>query len=218
MSFILSPSILSADQGNINNAITILNENPADWVHVDVMDGVFVPNITFGFPLMKSLKKLSKKPLDVHLMIVDPARYIRHFAEENTYLLTVHYEACTHLHRTINEIKEYGMKAGVSLNPHTPVSILEEVIDEVDVFLVMGVNPGFSAQKFIPNTIPKIAKLKEMLLKSGSKAIIEVDGGVCIDNAKDLLMAGADALVAGNAVFGDPEPAKAIHRFKNLSL
>jgi len=217
MAFILSPSILSADQGKMSDEISMLNDSLADWIHVDVMDGVFVPNITFGFPLMKTLKKTAKKPLDVHLMIVEPARYIKLFAAENTYLLTVHFEACHHLHRTINEIKECGMKAGVSVNPHTPVSVLEDILTDADLFLIMGVNPGYSAQKFIPNTTQKVSKLKEMIVKSGSKAIIEVDGGVSLSNAGELLRAGADALVAGNAVFGDANPLSAIQKLKDLS-
>ncbi|HPD64306.1 MAG TPA: ribulose-phosphate 3-epimerase [Bacteroidia bacterium] len=216
MSFILSPSILAADLSNLERDIMMLNNSRADWIHVDVMDGVFVPNISFGFPLMNVLKKHAAKPLDVHLMIVEPQKYISRFAEYQPHLLCVHYEACLHLDRTLNEIKGYGMKAGVAINPHTPVSLLEEVINLADVFVVMGVNPGFSAQKFIPYTTQKVSKLKQLITKHKSEALIEVDGGVDKRNALELLKAGADILVAGNAVFGQESPELAIDELKTL--
>jgi ribulose-phosphate 3-epimerase len=181
-----------------------------------VMDGVFVPNISFGFPIIKAIKKIAKKPLDVHLMIVQPERYIKDFKEAGADILSVQYEACTHLHRTIYQIKEEGMKAGVVLNPHTPVHMLEDVINDLDMVLIMSVNPGFGGQKFIPGAIEKIRKLKQMIVQKGSSAIIEVDGGVNLDNAPTLLSAGADALVAGNAVFATENPEATIARFKDI--
>jgi ribulose-phosphate 3-epimerase len=213
---LISPSVLSADFGNLQRDIEMINASEADWFHVDVMDGVFVPNISFGFPVMNALKKHAKKPLDVHLMIVNPDLYIKEFAQAGADLLTVHYEACTHLHRTIQAIKKEGMKAGVALNPHTPVSVLEEIIADLDLVLIMSVNPGFGGQTFIEGTYKKLRALKKMINESGSKSLIEVDGGVNAQNAKLLVEAGADALVAGNYVFGHQHPTEAISAIKHL--
>jgi ribulose-phosphate 3-epimerase len=217
MSAIIAPSVLSADFGNLQRDIEMINASEAGWFHVDIMDGVFVPNISFGFPVMKVLQKHAKKTLDVHLMIVEPDKYITEFAKTGANVLTVHYEACTHLHRVIAAIKEAGMKAGVSLNPHTPVGHLKEVIADLDLVLLMSVNPGFGGQKFIENTYNKIAELRELIRSSGSNALIEVDGGVSESNAARLAEAGAQVLVAGNAVFSAPEPAAMIARLKKLA-
>lgn len=214
MSFKLAPSILSADFGNLEKDIVMLNKSQADWIHVDIMDGVFVPNISFGFPIMKMLKNTAQKELDVHLMISKPDSFIPHFTDYNVSTLTVHYEACVHLHRTLNEIRKQGMKAGVALNPHTPVSLLEDIIEDADLVLILSVNPGFGGQKFIENSYQKIEKLKNLIIQKKSHAIIEVDGGVNLDNAAKLIAAGADALVAGNAVFATADPSETIKRFK----
>jgi len=193
----------------------MINGSPADWMHVDVMDGMFVPNISFGFPVIKAIKQHSKKPLDVHLMIVDPDRYIEDFKKAGADNLSVHFEACTHLHRTIQNIKHHGMKAGVAINPHTPIHFLEDIINDVNIVLVMSVNPGFGGQKFIEHTFNKVLRLKELIKTTGSKAKIEVDGGVDLDNALPLVRAGADVLVAGNTVFSSPNPLETIKYLKD---
>lgn len=214
MPVLVAPSVLSADFGHLADDIDFVNKSNADWFHVDIMDGVFVPNISFGFPVLKALQKDAKKPLDVHLMIVDPDKFIGEFAKHGVYMLTVHYEACTHLHRTIQNIKSAGMKAGVVLNPHTPVTVLADILHELDMVLLMSVNPGFGGQKFIPHTIEKIKTLKSMIRERGCKTLIEVDGGVDTGNARSLEAAGADVLVAGNAVFGAADRNKAIDQIK----
>lgn len=212
----LAPSLLSADFGNLARDIDIINSSRADWLHIDIMDGVFVPNISFGFPVLKYVKKLSQKPLDVHLMIVEPNKFIEECKNIGAMMMNVHYEACTHLHRTITAIRQAGMKAGVTLNPHTPVELLEDIVNEVDLVLIMSVNPGFGGQKFIENTYSKVARLRSMIERKGSKALIEVDGGVNLDNAANIYRAGADVLVAGNAVFRAPDISAAIEAFKNV--
>lgn len=211
---IIAPSLLAADFTKLGEAIDLINRSEADWLHVDVMDGVFVPNISFGEPVMKPLKKLCKKPFDVHLMIVEPDRYLQYFKDLGSDYLTVHYEACTHLHRTIGAIKELGMKAGVSLNPHTPVSVLECVLTDLDMVLIMSVNPGFGGQKFIEHTYEKVRQLRAMADKLNPGLIIEVDGGVNLENASKLVAAGANALVAGNAVFKAENPEAVISELK----
>jgi ribulose-phosphate 3-epimerase len=218
MSVIIAPSVLSADFGNLQRDCEMINQSDAGWYHVDVMDGVFVPNISFGFPVMNVLKKHATKTLDVHLMIVEPDRYIQRFAEAGAQVLTVHYEACTHLHRSVAEIKKHGMKAGVALNPHTPVNHLTDIIADCDLVLIMSVNPGFGGQAFIENTYRKVAELKDLILKNNGHALIEVDGGVSETNAQALAKAGADVLVAGNAVFATPNPSAtiaALHKTAN---
>jgi len=217
MSAIIAPSILSANFGKLYEEIEMINNSEAGWFHVDVMDGVFVPNISFGFPLMKPLKEKAAKTLDVHLMIVDPDRYIKTFAEAGAHILTVHYEACTHLHRTLSEIRNQGMKAGVALNPHTPVSLLRDVLPLCDLVCLMSVNPGFGGQKFIENTYNKIIELKAMILELGLNTLIEIDGGVALNNALLLTKAGADVLVAGNTVFGSENPTKTIAELVELT-
>lgn len=212
---VIAPSLLSADFGNLEREIQMLNRSQADWIHLDVMDGVFVPNISFGMPVIKQVRQLSEKPLDVHLMIVQPERYIHTFKEVGADLLTVHWEASTHLHRTISQIKEEGMLAGVALNPHTPVAGLEDIINDVNLVLIMSVNPGFGGQKFIKRALHKISELREMIERNSSEALIEVDGGVCQDNIADIVSAGADAVVAGNAVFKAEDPEIAIQNLKN---
>ena len=213
---IISPSILSANFLNIQADIETLNRSEADWVHVDVMDGVFVPNISIGFPLVKQVAEISKKPLDVHLMIVQPEKFIKELKDMGAMMMNVHYEACTHLHRVIQQIKDAGMKAGVTLNPSTPVAMLKDIIADVDMVLLMSVNPGFSGQKFIPQTLNKLKELRELIDNSGSHALIQIDGGVNLETGKLLVEAGADVLVAGNAVFKAPDMVDMIHQMKNL--
>ncbi|MBR4803464.1 MAG: ribulose-phosphate 3-epimerase [Bacteroidales bacterium] len=212
---LISPSLLSADFGNLARDIEMLNNSDADWIHVDVMDGVFVPNISFGQPVVKHIKKHARKPLDVHLMIVDPARYVQSFRDAGADILTVHYEACNHVNRTLNAIKDAGMKAGVVLNPHSPVSLLEDSVQDCDLVLLMSVNPGFGGQKFIENTYSKVMTLREMCQRKNPACLIEIDGGVNFANAAKLYEAGADVLVAGNTVFSAENPAKAITDLKN---
>jgi ribulose-phosphate 3-epimerase len=213
---IIAPSILAADFANLQKEVTMINESQADWIHVDVMDGVFVPNISFGIPVIKAIKKHAKKPLDVHLMIVQPERYIETFREAGADLLSVHIEASTHLHRTIQQIKASGMKAGVAINPHTSVSQLRDVLADIDLVCMMSVNPGFGGQKFIENTYRKVAELKALISETKSSALIEIDGGVNQQNAKPLLDAGAHVLVAGNFVFSSPDPKAVIHKLKEI--
>ncbi len=218
MKKIIAPSLLSCDFANLQSEIEMLNESDADWLHLDIMDGVFVPNITFGMPIISFINKHAKKTLDVHLMIVQPERYITSFKEAGADILTVHYEACTHLHRTIQEIKAKGMKAGVSLNPHTPVSVLEEIIGNLDLVLIMSVNPGFGGQSFIENTYKKVKQLKKLINNSGSTALIEVDGGVSNKNIEKLSQAGVDAFVTGSYIFSSDSPKQTITDLKNQLL
>ena len=210
----ISPSLLSADFGNLQRDIEMLNASECDWLHVDVMDDIFVPNISFGQPIVKHIKRHAQKPLDVHLMIMDPGRYIADFKEAGADILTVHYEVCTHLDRTIHAIHDAGMKAGVVLNPHTPVCLLEDIIQECDLVLLMSVNPGFGGQKFIENTYAKVRQLRELCNRKNTHCLIEVDGGVNLQNAPLLFEAGADVLVAGNAVFKSENPTETIRLMK----
>ena len=211
----IAPSLLSADFNNLGRDIEMVNSSEADWFHLDIMDGVFVPNMSYGFPVVEHIARLAKKPLDVHLMIVDPDRYLERFKNAGANILTVHWEACTHLHRTITEIKRLGMRAGVSLNPHTPVELLNDILPELDLVLIMSVNPGFGGQSFIENSISKIERLRAMINTAGCNTLIEVDGGVCIKNAGALFSAGANVLVAGNAVFKATNPMDAIKAIRN---
>ncbi|MBE9488217.1 MAG: ribulose-phosphate 3-epimerase [Bacteroidetes bacterium] len=212
---IISPSFLSADMLNLADDVKMINESKAEWIHLDIMDGVFVPNISYGFPIVKAIRKATKKVLDVHLMIVEPDKYIDTFAEAGADILTVHVEATTHLHRTIQAIKAKGMKAGVALNPHTPLSSIEEIIEDVDMVLIMSVNPGYGGQSFIEHSFDKIKRLKKMIVERKSNAIIEVDGGVNLKNAKLLFDAGCDALVAGSSVFNSENPQQTIIELLN---
>ena len=212
----ISPSLLSADFGNLERDVIMLNESVADYLHLDVMHGVFVPNISFGFPIIKSIQKVATKPLDVHLMIVNPQNYISQVRDCGAEIMNIHQEACVHLHRSIQAIKNAGMKAAVTINPSTPVSSLEDIITDVDMVLIMSVNPGFGGQSFIPNSLKKVKQLKELIQQSGSNALIEVDGGVNLDSGKLLANAGADILVAGNAVFSANNPKDMILKLHNL--
>lgn len=214
---LIAPSVLAADFTRLGEELAMINNSEADWLHVDVMDGRFVPNITFGMPLVKAMKQLCDKPLDVHLMIVEPERYIEEFREAGADVITVHYEACPHLHRTIQQIKATGAKAGVALNPHTPVSVLEDLITDLDLVCLMSVNPGFGGQKFIYRTLPKVRALSDMIAIQNADTIIEIDGGVGLQNAEALLLAGARVLVAGSAVFQAPDPIDTIARLKAIS-
>jgi len=217
MEHLVSPSLLAADFGNLARDVKLLNESQADWIHCDIMDGVFVPNISFGLPVIEHIKKVAAKPLDVHLMIVDPDRYLKRFRDAGAEILTVQYEACTHLQRTVSEIRELGMKAGVAVNPHTPVSLLKNIIPYADMVLIMTVNPGFGGQKFIDESYDKIRELRRMIDDRGMDVLIEVDGGVGLNNARTLIEAGVNVLVAGNSVFGSDDPTGTIKKLKTLS-
>ena len=213
---LIAPSLLSADFMRLSDELEMINKSDADYLHLDIMDGIFVPNITFGWPIIKQINKLCQKPLDVHLMIEKPERYISEFAGAGADILTVHYEASTHLHRTISAIKEAGMKAGVAINPHSPVSLLKDIIGEVDLVLIMSVNPGFGGQKFIKNSLKKIAEVCRIIEANKADVLVEVDGGVSLDNASEIIQSGANMLVAGNAVFKSDSPTKTISQLRNL--
>ncbi|HQV77462.1 MAG TPA: ribulose-phosphate 3-epimerase [Chitinophagales bacterium] len=213
---IIAPSVLSANFAHLQADFEMLNQSEATYIHIDVMDGIFVPNISFGLPIIKAMRKLSAKTFDVHLMIVEPDKYIDAFKEAGADILTVHLEASTHLHRSIQKIKSIGMKAGVAINPHTNISLLEDVISDIDLVCVMSVNPGFGGQKFIENTYEKVARLKNLILKNNAQTLIEIDGGVTLDNAKKLVDHGADILVAGNTVFNSPNPIQTIQQLKSI--
>lgn len=217
MTKIIAPSVLASDFANLQSEIEMLNKSDAEWIHIDVMDGVFVPNISFGMPVIQAIKKHAKKTMDVHLMIVNPDQFISSFKKVGADILTVHYEACTHLHRTLQAIRNEGMKAGVALNPHTPISVLEDVILDIDLICLMSVNPGFGGQSFIENTYKKVIQLKHMIEQSGSDAKIEIDGGVTDQNAHKLVTAGADVLVAGSFVFKADNPIETIKNLKELA-
>ena len=216
MSTIVAPSLLSANFLNLENDIEMLNRSEADWIHLDIMDGVFVPNISFGFAVTNLLKKITNKTLDTHLMIVQPEKFLSEIKEMGSTYMNVHYEASIHLHRIVQEIRNHGMRPAVTLNPHTPVAVLEDIISDVDMVLLMSVNPGFGGQKFINNTLKKVSQLKELILKSNSTALIEVDGGVNLETGKMLVEAGADVLVAGSFVFSSDNPEETIKRLKEL--
>ena len=214
---LIAPSLLAADFGNLQRDIEMINQSEADWFHIDIMDGVFVPNISFGMPVLQAITKHTKKTIDVHLMIIEPDRYIKTFADLGSNILTVHYEACTHLHRTLQAIKAEGMKAGVSLNPHTNISLLEDTINDIDLVLIMSVNPGFGGQSFIENTYNKVKQLKELITRKGASTRIQIDGGVTTENAKALAHAGADVLVAGSFVFKSKNPLETIKQLKAVA-
>jgi ribulose-phosphate 3-epimerase len=213
---IVAPSILAADFANLEREVKMINDSQADWIHIDIMDGEFVPNISFGIPVTEAVKRHAKKPMDVHLMIVQPERYVEAFRKAGAEIISVHIEACNHLHRNIQQIKALGCKAGVAVNPHTSISALENTIADIDLICLMSVNPGFGAQKFIEHTYQKVRELKELIRKTGSKALIEIDGGVNLTNAKPLMEAGADVLVAGNFVFSANDPKSVISQLKSL--
>lgn len=216
MKHLIAPSVLAADYSNLKKDFDMVNQSDADWYHVDIMDGRFVPNISFGMSIVAQMKKMATKPLDVHLMIVEPEKYIQPFRDAGADVITVHYETCPHLHRTIQQIKESGAKAGVALNPHTPAEVLESIIEELDLVCVMSVNPGFGGQKFIYNSIPKIKKLRDIIQIHNAPTLIEVDGGVGLQNAEKILDAGANILVAGSSVFKSDNPSKTITMLKNI--
>lgn len=216
MAPIIAPSVLSADFGNLQRDCEMLNQSACDWFHIDIMDGVFVPNLSFGFPVLKSIQQHAKKPLDVHLMIVDPDRYVEEFKNNGAWQISVHIEACNHLHRSIQKIKSLGCKAGVAVNPHTSVTQLEDIIADLDLVILMSVNPGFGGQKFIENTYSKTEQLKNLIIQKKSSSLIEIDGGVNADNARKLLDCGADALVAGNFVFSSKDPKATIQQLKSI--
>lgn len=216
MDHLVSPSLLAADFGKLESEIQMINRSDADWLHLDIMDGVFVPNISFGFPVIKAIKKIAAKPLDVHLMIIDPDRYLRRFCDAGSNNLTVQYEACTHLHRTVTEIRNLGMKAGVALNPHTPVFLLKNILPYIDIVLIMTVNPGFGGQLFIKESYNKITELRKMIDMAGYNVLIEVDGGIDTSNAGKLIESGVNVLVAGSSVFSSADPEGTIRRLKKL--
>lgn len=213
---LIAPSLLSANFANLQADIDMINRSKADWLHLDIMDGVFVPNISFGFPVIEAIAPLTRKPLDVHLMITQPEKFISRLQALGVYMMNVHYEACLHLHRTLQEIKKAGMKAGITLNPHTPIALLEDIITEADMILIMSVNPGFGGQRFIPQSTEKIARLKEMILRKNATALIEVDGGINLETAPLVVDAGADILVCGNSIFSADNPEETIARLKEL--
>lgn len=212
----IAPSLLAADFLNLQRDVEMINNSDADWLHMDIMDGVFVPNISFGFPILEAVKPICRKPMDVHLMIVEPQKFIPEVAASGAFMMNVHYEACVHLHRTVAAIKEAGMQAAVTLNPHTPISLLEDILQDLDMVLLMSVNPGYGGQKFIEHSVGKTARLKEMILGKGLNTLIEVDGGVNMETGKRLVDAGADVLVAGSFVFRSPDPLRTIRELKEL--
>ncbi|MEL6359194.1 MAG: ribulose-phosphate 3-epimerase [Bacteroidota bacterium] len=218
MQHLVAPSLLAADFRHLQSAVDIVNTSQADWFHLDVMDGHFVPNISFGMFIIEQIKSIAEKPLDVHLMIEQPERYLSEFAAAGADIITVHYEACPHLHRTIQQIKELGCKAGVALNPHTAVSLVEDIVEDIDLLLLMSVNPGFGGQKFIYRTVPRIRQAKELIITHNSRAVIEIDGGVGLQNAQQILAAGANVLVAGSSVFKTKDPLDAIKRLKEIPI